>query len=252
MPGINQAKSSAWNETGGRLVVVVAIIISVMLAIEPVLVRGAGFRMQWLYAGSALFVLLGATGRWDRAWMRIPLRLGLVACALGDVLGPRNFHLGVACFLAAHAAFCIGFRGHGVKGRRLLTWGPVVLAASLALVGLWLWPHLPVRDRPLITAYTAIISVMALMAAALGQSGIRTWLWAGAWIFYLSDIFVARWRFVDPSSANGLFCYPLYYLACTLLAWGSGVSESEQNKSGRDEQPGLDARRKRLGTTAAE
>ena len=232
MSSINEANSSGWNSTSARLFVVIAILVSVILAIEPVLVRGTGFQMRWLYAGSALFVLLGASGRWDLAWYRIPFRLGLVACALGDLLGPRNFHLGVACFLAAHLAFCVGCWGHGIEGRRLLPWGPVVLAASLALVGLWLWPHLPSHDRPLITVYTAVISVMALMAAGLRGSPVRTWLWAGAWIFYLSDIFVARWRFVDPSSANGLICYPLYYLACTLLAWGTGLDLQSLGRDG--------------------
>lgn len=207
-----------------RLVIVAAIAVAVMLALEPVIIRSGGFQMRWLLAGSALFVLLGATGRWDRPGCRIPFRLGLVACAMGDLLGPRNFQLGVVCFLAAHLAFCVGCWGHGLQGGRVLRWGPVVLAFSLGLVGLWLWPHLPVGDRPLVTAYTAVISVMALMAAGLGRSPVRAWLWWGAWIFYLSDIFVARWRFVDPSSANGLVCYPLYYLACTLLAWGTGMN----------------------------
>ena len=178
--------------------------------------------MPWLFVASGLFVLLGLCGRWDQPAFRIPFRVGLIACAAGDLLGPRNFHLGVGCFLAAHLAFVVGCWGHGVQARRLRNWGPMVGATSFGLVGLWLWPHLPERDRPLIVAYTAVISVMAWLAAGLRPSPLRPWFWAGAWIFYLSDIFVARWRFVDPSSTNGLVCYPLYYLACTLLASATG------------------------------
>jgi uncharacterized membrane protein YhhN len=199
-----------------------AILLAVLGGIWPVLAASGGFAMHWLFAASGLFVLLGLCGRWNQPAFRIPFRLGLVACAAGDVLGPRNFHWGVACFLLAHLAFCVGCLGHGVAWSRLLRWSPVILAVSFGLVGLWLWPHLPERDRPLIVAYTAVISVMAWLAAGLRPSALRPWLWTGAWIFYLSDIFVARWRFVDPSAANGLVCYPLYYLACTLLARAVG------------------------------
>lgn len=212
-----------------RWLVALGIVVLVLLAIQPVMSMSGGFTMQWLFVASGLFVLLGLCGRWNQPAFRIPFRLGLVACAAGDLLGPRNFQLGVGCFLAAHLAFAIGCLGHGVQPRRLLTWGPVVAATSFGLVGLWLWPHLPARDRPLIVAYTAVISVMLLLASALRPSPIRPWLLVGAWIFYLSDIFVARWRFVDPSSANGLVCYPLYYLACTLLASATGRDLSPPN-----------------------
>ncbi|OQB99469.1 MAG: YhhN-like protein [Candidatus Hydrogenedentes bacterium ADurb.Bin101] len=40
----------------------------------------------------------------------------------------------------------------------------------------------------------------------------------GALIFLISDIFVARWKFVDPSAINAFFCYPLYYISCALIA----------------------------------
>jgi len=205
-----------------RAIAIVGIALAVLWGIGPVILKNGGFRSAGLFAASALFVLLGLCGRWDHPRFRIPFRLGLVACAAGDVLGPRNFHLGVACFLLAHLAFCLGCLGQGVAWGRVLRWSLVVGMASFGLVGLWLWPHLPERDRPLIVAYTAVISVMALLAAGLPPSRLRPWLWTGAWIFYLSDIFVARWRFVDPSSTNGLVCYPLYYLACTLLAWAAG------------------------------
>ncbi len=199
-----------------------AIALAVLWGIWPVLATGGGFRSAGLFAASALFVLLGLCGRWDHPGLRIPLRLGLVACAAGDVLGPRNFQVGVLCFLLAHLAFSVGCLAHGVEWGRAWRWSPVVVLASLGLVGWWLWPHLPDRDRPLIAAYTAVISVMAWLASGLRSSPVSPWLWTGAWIFYLSDIFVARWRFVDPSSTNGLICYPLYYLACALLACAAG------------------------------
>lgn len=214
-----------------------AIGLAVLWGIWPVAMHTGGFRSEGLFTASALFVLMGLCGRWDHPGLRIPFRLGLVACAAGDVLGPRNFHLGVICFLLAHLAFSVGCLNHGVEWSRVWRWLPVVMFASLVLVGGWLWPHLPDRDRPLIVAYTAVISVMAWLAAGLRPSTLRPWLWAGAWIFYLSDIFVARWRFVDLSSLNGLVCYPLYYFACTLLAWAAGndLHEADNKPPGPSE-----------------
>ena len=220
-----------------RRLVVTGIVVLVLLAIQPVLATSGGFAMKWLFVASGLFVLLGLCGRWNQPAFRIPFRVGLVACAAGDLLGPRNFQLGVGCFLAAHLAFAIGCLGHGVQVRRLLSWGPVVAATSFGLVGLWLWPHVPERDRPLIVVYTAVISAMLLLASGLRPSAVRPWLLVGAWIFYLSDIFVARWRFVDPSSTNGLVCYPLYYLACTLLASATGRDLSPPNAPAPEADP---------------
>jgi hypothetical protein len=40
--------------------------------------------------------------------------------------------------------------------------------------------------------------------------------------FYLSDLFVARQRFVAPAFANRLYGLPLYYLGQFLLAFSVG------------------------------
>jgi hypothetical protein len=46
----------------------------------------------------------------------------------------------------------------------------------------------------------------------------------GAFSFYLSDIFVARQRFVTPSFFNRLAGLPLYYLGQFLLASTPGTA----------------------------
>jgi len=189
--------------------------------VTPFVHHGGAFRLDWLGAGSVLFVLLGLCGPTASPVFTWLMRAGLVGCALGDFLGPSNFQLGAIMFLAAHLAFSAAFLAHGIDRQRLLTRLPIVVVASLGLVAAWLWPHIPSHDRTLVVAYTTVISIMAILAGGLNRSPAQSLLWPGAWIFYVSDIFVARWRFVDPSAINGLACYSLYYFACLLLAWGT-------------------------------
>jgi len=207
--------------------------LSVGFAVYPHLVRLGGFQHVWLWAGSVAFVLLSFCGTAEAPQFTWAMRLGLVGCALGDFLGPRNFHLGVVMFLLAHLAFSAAFLIHGVAWRRLLARAPIVVGASLLVVVVWLWPHVPENDRGLVAGYTTVISVMAILAGGLSPSPARGLLWVGAWVFYLSDIFVARWRFVDSSPSNGLACYSLYYTACVLLAWGATAIDERKSQRGQ-------------------
>jgi hypothetical protein len=66
-------------------------------------------------------------------------------------------------------------------------------------------------------AYGVIISLM--LWAGLGTA--RSEIWLGALLFYLSDLFVARQRFVVRQPLNPLLGLPLYYAAQYLLAWAA-------------------------------
>ena len=78
-----------------------------------------------------------------------------------------------------------------------------------------------------VVAYMAVISLMvALAAGTLGTRG-GALIVAGAVLFYASDIFVARERFVKPGFDNTVLGLPLYYggvtlLALSILATGAG------------------------------
>lgn len=73
-------------------------------------------------------------------------------------------------------------------------------------------------------AYVVVISAMVACAAgAFGATGDAALL-AGAVAFFLSDLAVARERFVARSFANKLWGLPLYYGAQLLLAWTAGTA----------------------------
>ncbi|HRY36011.1 MAG TPA: lysoplasmalogenase family protein, partial [Smithellaceae bacterium] len=87
--------------------------------------------------------------------------------------------------------------------------------------------HLGSMGGPVI-AYIAIISIMVVGAASLAArqdyslQG-RALVMAGALLFYVSDLFVARHRFVKKSIVNRYAGLPMYYVAQFMLAFSVGM-----------------------------
>jgi uncharacterized membrane protein YhhN len=168
-----------------------------------------------------LAVLLGAAsssyGRWVLA--------GLVFSWLGDalLLSRRSglFLGGMAAFLAAHVVYAVAF-AVALASNALPT--PVlsvafVLMGAVGLVTLrWLWPYLQGIYKGAVGSYVLALSVMCVLAIALGAAT-GSWLPAvGALVFAASDIAVARDRFVAPGFVNPAVGLPLYYAAQVMLA----------------------------------
>jgi len=83
-----------------------------------------------------------------------------------------------------------------------------------------------VHGRPVL-AYVLVITLMLSGAWAVFQdstfsAGGRAFLFAGALCFYLSDILVARDRFIRAEFSNRLLGLPLYYAGQFLLAFPPG------------------------------
>lgn len=170
-------------------------------------------------AAGALFLPLHAmAGRW--------LMAGLVLSLVGDVaLIPKGkkalFLAGLGAFLAAHLCYVAAFIARGHHGAHALAVGALVLAAGLALAR-WLWPHVRGGMRAPVAAYVVTISAMVACAAGAFGAGARPTLFAGAVLFYLSDLCVARERFVVRARVNGALGLPLYFAAQLLLVDGLG------------------------------
>jgi uncharacterized membrane protein YhhN len=173
---------------------------------------------------SATFVVLGAT-RWSPGdpvglWILV----GLVLCAVGDVLllWQRSFDAGVGAFLAGHLAYIAAFAvAVPITDWPVLPAGPVLLS-SLGAVS-WLWPH-AARRRLTVVAYVAVITIMVWGALATGLSPSMSWTAAaGGILFYLSDLAVARNRFVRAEFANRAVGLPLYYSGQILIALAIGA-----------------------------
>lgn len=140
--------------------------------------------------------------------------VGAILGAIGDVLlirkeDKRWFLWGILAFLAGHLGYVVGFALRGVDPAACAI-TLAVLAAPGVLVGRYLWPRAG-KLAPAVVAYISVIT--AMMGAAIGAVAAgTTWLLAvGATMFYLSDLCVARERFVEHGFINKLIGQPLYF-----------------------------------------
>ncbi|HSN93276.1 MAG TPA: lysoplasmalogenase [Anaeromyxobacteraceae bacterium] len=191
-------------------VAAVAVLVAAHLAAEA---RGApALRAITKVAASLGFVAVALLGG-VRGGFGAGILAGLALSVAGDalLLSERRpaFLAGLVAFLLAHVAYAAAFAG----AARPAAWTALPLAAALALVLRWLWPHLGSMKVPVL-AYCLVISAMVFLALGVDRPEVRV----GASLFYLSDLLVARDRFVRPGLRNRLFGLPLYYAAQVLLA----------------------------------
>jgi uncharacterized membrane protein YhhN len=174
----------------------------------------AGFIGTALAAGAADTVY----GRWVLA----ALLLGWV----GDVAlvsSARSWFLtGLVAFLLSHLTYVVAFVVLGLDGA-----GTAIAAAGVAVpaavVGRWLWDRVPKEMRGPVLAYIVVISAMVAAAAGAAVGGAPELLVAAAVLFYVSDLFVARDRFVAAGFVNRLAGLPMYYGAQILFAVSTGL-----------------------------
>lgn len=140
---------------------------------------------------------------------------GLTLSLIGDValVWESGFIVGLVSFALAHVAYAIAFVSVGID--------LVLFAAALAITAVafrvvhgWLMGRVPNQLRIPVLAYMTIISLMLATASGTGNVTIVI----GAALFYLSDLGVARQRFVAPDFRNKLIGLPLYYAAQLVLA----------------------------------
>lgn len=178
---------------------------------------------------SALFILAAALQPHPFPSFTQLMLAGLIFCLGGDVClalpGARAFRLGLVSFLVGHLLYCAAF--FSIAALNAWTWaGWVACAAASWAVFRWLGPHLGALYGA-VMAYVVVITVMATGAwtvfgdVRIAAAG-RWMILAGALSFYLSDIFVARDRFVKSGFENRLAGLPLYYLGQFLLAFSIG------------------------------
>lgn len=190
--------------------VVVASLLAMHLAAEARgarVVRAIG-KLGASIAFVALALSLGVEGAFD-----LGILAGLVLSVLGDalLLSARRpaFLGGLVAFLLAHVAYAVAFAGV----TRPSPWAALLVVAVTGAALRWLWPSLGDMRAPVV-AYCAVISAMLWLALGVDRPEVR----AGALLFYLSDLLVARDRFVHAGFANRLVGLPLYYAGQVLLA----------------------------------
>lgn len=167
----------------------------------------------------AVALVAGATGS---VYGRTILA-GLVLSWFGDVFliprnAPRLFLAGIASFLLGHVAYAVAFVARGIELTTAVVAGVSVVALAAVVLG-WLRPHVGPDMRVAVPAYITVISIMVVLAAGTYALEGNPWIPLGAVGFYLSDLSVARDRFVAEEFLNRIWGLPLYYAAQVVLAW---------------------------------
>ena len=179
---------------------------------------------------SALFVIVGLLQSSELGDYKLWIMLGLAFSLVGDfaLAFPQRaaFLVGLVAFLVGHVWYVVAFAGQG----QIAWWVFVVWFALIAVAGgvfAWLRPHLGKMVGPVV-AYMVVITTMVGAAVAvvansdLGGGG-RVVVILGAVLFYLSDLMVARDRFVDKNIVNRRIGLPLYYSGQFLIALSIGA-----------------------------
>jgi uncharacterized membrane protein YhhN len=182
-------------------------------------------RIRWIAKplASACFVFAAVSAGALDSIYGVWVLAALILCMAGDILlipaGSRTFLAGMGAFALGHAAYIAAFVSGGPDFgiAFLAAAGAMVIFATLALI--WLWPHLGSFRWP-VTGYAVIIAVMVVTStlASLPGGGSVVMVILGTFAFALSDLAVAREKFVSPNFLNKAWGLPLYYGAQLVLA----------------------------------
>ena len=158
------------------------------------------------------------------------LLIGLIFCLGGDVFlalpGEKMFLFGLISFLLGH----VFYAGCFFYVANLSLWSLAGAGVGLVAGGsvfCWLRPYLGSMHLAVV-AYIVVITIMLVGAwTVFGDAGVeivgRLLVFSGAVSFYVSDVFVARDRFLKMEFQNRLFGLPLYYFGQFLLAFSVGA-----------------------------
>jgi uncharacterized membrane protein YhhN len=176
-----------------------------------------------------LFKPIASAGFIGLAWSSSPLDnpygtailVGLAFSFVGDVCllsaRARWFLAGLVAFALAHIAYVVAFTRFDPSWPRVLLHA-AVLAIPAVMIHRWVMPHVERAMRVPVQAYMLIITIMLATAGAAVLAGATPLVIVGATLFYISDLAVARDRFVAPGFDNRLWGLPTYYAAQLVLA----------------------------------
>jgi uncharacterized membrane protein YhhN len=214
--------------SNGLIFLMAPLLLTALLASE----RGdrTAFKITFKFLLSSLFILLALMQTAPDFLYAAAVIGGLALCLVGDVClaipGQTAFRIGLVAFLLGHVGYIAAFVIKAHPGAAL--WGTAILAVPLStFVYVRLLPFLDGMRRP-VMGYVVIITLMVIAAGALFGTGRlsyagRLLVLNGAVAFYISDLFVARQRFVHPTFYNRLIGLPLYYLGQFQIAYSVGL-----------------------------
>jgi uncharacterized membrane protein YhhN len=172
-------------------------------------------------ASTAFIAVAVLNGAMDSAYGQAVV-VALVFSWFGDIFllskERKMFLGGLVAFLIGHVGFGVAFLLNGVEW----LWVGISIVPLLGifmLIRRWLLPQVEGKMKTPVMAYMVVITVMvALAAGVVGLTDEPLYLVA-ATMFFVSDLAVARDRFVAPGFQNRAWGLPLYYGAQILFGF---------------------------------
>lgn len=217
------------------LTVICAVACLVLVAAE--IKRNDKIRAIAKFMASGAFVMIGLEALHAspaHESFAIWILVGLVLGAVGDIV---MLGRSTAAFLGGLVAFLFGHIAYIVAASRALAidaWfasagiyaAIPIIAGGVALFA-WLWPRLSTEHRPMrgpVIVYVVAIVMMVVAAIAVVRAHAlpepqRCLFIIGAALFFVSDLAVARDKFVAKTVVNRMWGLPTYFAGQLLIAW---------------------------------
>ncbi len=180
---------------------------------------------------SLLFIIMAVIQTHNNMNYYYIVLAGLIFCFIGDVclilfFNQKIFTAGLGAFLIGHIIYSVAFFRKVNSGLMMFAAAIIFILIS-AVIFIKLKSRLEGMIKPVI-AYITIITIMAFSAFLLKLSGTQTVsagniIFGAALIFYASDLFVARHRFVKKEFINRAIGLPMYYTAQFMIAYSTGL-----------------------------
>jgi len=196
-------------------------LISVLVFLASERINNQMGRWGGKMAASTIFVLFAVYLDAFESVHGQALMTALLCSWVGDLLllpGKGKWFLyGLVSFLLAHIAFALCFIQRGIDTGQLLFPGAGVILLVL-VISYWLLPHVEKEMKLPVLGYMAAIVVMVILAFATHHHLPNAAIPVAACLFLVSDLFVARDRFVKKEAWNRIIGTPLYFGAQMIFA----------------------------------
>jgi len=180
----------------------------------------AGFPGDWALKAAPMVLAAGVLFVMLPARLGVPMMIGFVAAAAGDIFLALDRHeylmQGLVCFLVTQFAYSSAFVAHQAPiGERLeyrlpvTVYGAVLLAMMLPGLGPFLLP---------VFVYVSVLVVMAVLAAGIEQRPGRVYF--GAVLFLVADSLIGVDRFITPFAYSEIVIVGIYTAAQFLIFTG--------------------------------
>ncbi len=168
---------------------------------------------------STAFILMALAAGALKSRYGIAILVGLFFSWWGDLflIFHSTFLYGLVAFLIGHIAYAVAFTLWGIN-RRASAITAALVVVPVFFVFQWLNPHLGDMRIP-VYAYMLVITLMVILSAGATWKNGTPLMLVAALLFWVSDICVARQRFVQDSDFNALVGLPLYYGGQMVFAW---------------------------------